>query len=227
MDGFRHENKYFISRAGYQMLRTRLQAMLETDSHIVHSDGRYMIRSLYFDDAAQSGLLDKVEGLQNREKFRIRFYDMDDSFIRLEDKQKFGQMTRKLSAPLTRSQTEQILDGDYWWMYDAGKESPLLRSFYLKTRTKVLRPSVIVDYYREAYVFMDVRITFDLDLQSGNYITDLFRTDIRTIPVLPSDRIIMEVKFDDALPNPVRQLLKPVRAARSAISKYELCRQFQ
>ena len=227
MDGFRHENKYFISRAGYQMLRTRLQAMLETDSHIVHRDGRYMIRSLYFDDASQSGLLDKVEGLQNREKFRIRFYDMNDSFIRLEDKQKFGQMTRKLSAPLTRAQTEQILDGDYWSLYDAGKEYPLLRSFYIKARTKVLRPSVIVDYYREAYVFLDVRITFDLDLQTGNYVTDLFRPDIRTIPVFPSDRIIMEVKFDDALPDPVRQLLKPVRATRSAISKYELCRRFQ
>lgn len=227
MDGFRHENKYYISRAGYQMLRTRLQTMMETDSHVVHSDGRYLIRSLYFDDAAQSGLLDKVEGVQNREKFRIRFYDMNDCFIRLEAKQKFNQMTRKISAPLTRSQTEQILDGNLWWMYDAGKEHPLLRSFYLKSRLKVLRPSVIVDYYREAYVFMDVRITFDMDLQSGNYITDLFRPDIRTIPVLPSDRLIMEVKFDDALPDSVRQLLKSVRGTRCAISKYELCRQFQ
>lgn len=227
MDGYRHENKYFINQAGYQMLRTRLQAMLETDSHIVHSDGRYMIRSLYFDDYNQSGLLDKVEGLENREKFRIRFYDMDDSFIRLEAKQKFGKMTRKLSAPLTRTQTEQILAGDLWPLYDAGKDQPLLRSFYLKSRTKVLRPSVIVDYYREAYVFLDVRITFDMDLQSGNYVTDLFRTDIRTIPVFPSDRMILEVKFDDALPNPVRQLLKPLRATRSAISKYELCRQYQ
>ena len=76
-------------------------------------------------------------------------------------------------------------------------------------------------------MFFYVRITFDMDLQSGNYVTDLFRSDIRTIPVFPSDRMILEVKFDDALPNPVRQLLKPVRATRSAISKYELCRQYQ
>ena len=84
MDGFRHENKYFISWAGYQFLRGRLAAMLETDSHAVQSDGRYKIRSLYFDDYKQSGLLDKVEGVETREKFRIRFYDMDDSFVRLE-----------------------------------------------------------------------------------------------------------------------------------------------
>ena len=120
MDGFRHENKYFISWAGYQFLRGRLAAMLETDSHAVQSDGRYKIRSLYFDDYKQSGLLDKVEGVETREKFRIRFYDMDDSFIRLESKQKHNQMTKKQAAPLTREQTDRLLAGDLWFLYDTG-----------------------------------------------------------------------------------------------------------
>ena len=138
MDGFRHENKYFISWAGYQFLRGRLAAMLETDSHAVQSDGRYKIRSLYFDDYKQSGLLDKVEGVETREKFRIRFYDMDDSFIRLESKQKHNQMTKKQAAPLTREQTDRLLAGDLWFLYDTG--DPLLKSFYLKSRTRLLRP---------------------------------------------------------------------------------------
>lgn len=120
MDGFRHENKYFISWAGYQFLRGRLAAMLETDSHAVQSDGRYKIRSLYFDDYKQSGLLDKVEGVETREKFRIRFYDMDDSFIRLESKQKHNQMTKKQAAPLTREQTDRLLAGDLWFYTTPG-----------------------------------------------------------------------------------------------------------
>lgn len=110
--------------------------MLETDSHAVQSDGRYKIRSLYFDDYKQSGLLDKVEGVETREKFRIRFYDMDDSFIRLESKQKHNQMTKKQAAPLTREQTDRLLAGDLWFLYDTG--DPLLKSFYLKSRTRLL-----------------------------------------------------------------------------------------
>lgn len=124
MDGYRHENKYYISTAGYQMLRGRLQAALETDPNTVHPDGKYMIRSLYFDDYCQTGLLDKVEGIEDREKFRIRFYDMRDDFIRLEAKQKRNNLTKKLSARLTRPQVERILAGDTWFLYDAGKEQP-------------------------------------------------------------------------------------------------------
>ena len=224
MKGYRHENKYFISRAGYEMLRTRLQAALETDGH-AGVDRRYMIRSLYFDDYVQSGLFDKVEGVETREKFRIRFYDMDDSFIRLESKQKHNMMTRKLSAPLTREQTQQILDGDVWFLQDTGQ--PLLQDFYIKCRTRLLRPAVIVDYMREAYIYRDVRITFDLDLQTGNYAFQLFDPTIVTIPVLSSDQIILEIKYDEELPFSIHQLLKPVPAVRSAISKYELCRRFQ
>ena len=128
MNGFRYENKYFISYAGYQMLRTRLRAAMCMDEN-TGEDGRYLIRSLYFDDYRQSGLQDKIEGVETREKFRIRFYDMDDSFIRLESKQKHNMMTKKETARLTRSQVEQILSGVLWSLYDS--DQPLLRSFYL------------------------------------------------------------------------------------------------
>lgn len=224
MNGFRYENKYFISYAGYQMLRTRLRAAMCMDEN-TGEDGRYLIRSLYFDDYGQSGLQDKIEGVETREKFRIRFYDMDDSFIRLESKQKHNMMTKKETARLTRSQVEQILSGDLWSLYDS--DQPLLRSFYLKSRTRLLRPAILVDYHREAYVYEDVRITFDYDLHSGNYNFDLFDRHAMTVPVFPSDRVILEVKYDDDLPYTIRQLLKPVPAVRCAISKYELCRQFQ
>ena len=224
MDGYRHENKFFISSAACRMLQGRLRAAMEQDEH-TGPDRRYLIRSLYFDDYLQSGLLDKVEGVEKREKFRIRFYDLDDRFIRLESKQKVNTMTRKLSAPLTREQADAILRGDLWEFHRS--EHELLRNFYLKARTRLLRPAVIVDYEREAYVFQDVRITFDHDLHTGNYATDLFSRDLFTLPVLPSDRVIMEVKYDDALPYFVRQLLKSTPAIRCAISKYELCRGLQ
>ena len=204
MDGYRHENKFFISSAACRMLQGRLRAAMEQDEH-TDPDRRYLIRSLYLDDYLQSGLVDR--------------------FIRLESKQKVNTMTRKLSAPLTREQADAILRGDLWEFHRS--EHELLRNFYLKARTRLLRPAVIVDYEREAYVFQDVRITFDHDLHTGNYATDLFSRDLFTLPVLPSDRVIMEVKYDDALPYFVRQLLKSTPAIRCAISKYELCRGLQ
>lgn len=225
MEGFRHENKYFISQGGYLFLRGRLAAMMRTDPNATRGDGRYFIRSLYFDDYNQSALLDKVEGIETREKFRLRFYDMNDGYIRLESKQKHNQYTQKRAVPLSREQADRLLAGDFWFLYDTG--DPLLREFYLKCRTRLLRPTVLVDYTREAYVFQDVRITFDLSLHTGNYQTNLFDPDAFTMPVLPGDRVILEVKFDEQLPYAVRQLLKPVAAVRCAISKYELCRQFQ
>ena len=225
MDGLRYENKYFISHAAYVQLKTRIAAGLDTDSHALNSGGCYHIRSLYFDDAANSGLFDKVDGVEKREKFRIRLYNGDDSFIRLESKQKLGQMTRKLSAPLTREQTERILRGDTWWMWES--EHELIRNFYLKLRTRLLRPAVIVDYDREPYVFEDVRITFDMDLRGGVYSHDLFNTELFTVSAMPSDRMILEVKYDEQLPYAVKKLLGTVPITRSAISKYEWCRRQQ
>ena len=224
MNGFRYENKYVLTTAGYRMLRTRLRALMEGDAN-VNEQGEYFIRSLYFDDAFQTGLTDKREGALLREKFRIRFYNMDDSFIRLESKQKHDYLTKKESAVLTRTMVEDILAGELWDLYDT--DQPLLRSFYLKSRNRRLRPAVIVDYTREAYTFEDVRITFDKDIRTANYDTDLFDPDLLTVPVLPGDRMILEVKYDDALPTAIARLLAPVPAVRTAFSKYDMCRQYQ
>ncbi len=224
MNGFRYENKYVLTTAGYRMLRTRLRALMEGDAN-VNEQGEYFIRSLYFDDAFRTGLTDKREGALLREKFRIRFYNMDDSFIRLESKQKHDYLTKKESAVLTRAMVEDILAGELWDLYDT--DQPLLRSFYLKSRNRRLRPAVIVDYTREAYTFEDVRITFDKDIRTANYNTDLFDPDLLTVPVLPGDRMILEVKYDDALPTAIARLLAPVPAVRTAFSKYDMCRQYQ
>ena len=225
LNSLRHEEKYYISYAGYLQLKARLSAALEMDKHTTHPDGKYAIRSVYFDDYCQSGLLDKVEGVENREKFRVRCYDYSDAIIRLEAKQKLGQMTRKLSATLTREQADKLLAGDLWALYD--DPQPLVRNFYLKARTRLLKPAVVVDYYREAFVYHDVRLTFDSNICSGRFGISLFDSSLPTVAVMPSDRLVLEVKYDEALPFAVKQLLKTVPLTRCAISKYALCREWQ
>jgi len=221
---YRFERKFFVSFAGYTALKARLLNGLNPDIH-ASQDGMYKIRSLYFDNYMSSALLEKLSGVDLREKYRIRFYDMDDSFIRLEVKQKNGEMIRKLTAPLDRGQVELILDGDISFLYDS--EHDLLKRFFAKCRTELFKPAVIVDYDREAYIYNDVRITFDHNVHTSNYNCNLFDPDVPTIPVLPPDRVILEVKYNERLPDFINKLLQPISSSISAISKYELCRQFQ
>lgn len=225
MKGYRYENKYIITTADYLTLTTRLKTLMSPDENVVNSEGEYFIRSLYFDDEFQSGLEDKREGALEREKFRIRFYNFDRSFIRLESKQKHNFLTRKESANLTYEEVKNILDGDIWDLFNS--EYELVRSFYLKSRLRHLRPKVIVDYVREAYTYNDVRITFDKNIRTANYQTNIFSKGVITLPCLPSNMMVLEVKYDDDLPYVIKKLLQPLAASQTAFSKYDMCRRFQ
>ena len=222
----RHELKYFINPAELEALRGRLRGALDMDEHCV--DGRpYVIRSLYFDDIDDSAFYDKQAGVMHRDKYRIRIYNFSDRAIFLERKRKMGDLIQKSSVQITRRLCDQLVDGNPAGLYKA--QNPLLQDMYVQMRTKLLRPRVLVDYAREAYIHPaeDVRITFDLNLRTALYSRDLFNPKVPT--VCPHDRNveILEVKFNDYLPDYVNALLSGVEAERSAVSKYILCRRYE
>ena len=222
----RHELKYFINPAELAALRARLRGTLAMDSHCV--EGRpYVIRSLYFDDIDDSAFYDKQAGVMHRDKYRIRVYHFSDKAIFLERKRKMGDLIQKSSVQITRRLCDQLVEGNPAGLYKA--QNPLLQDMYVQMRTKLLRPRVIVDYAREAYIHPaeDVRVTFDLDLRSGLHSHDLFNPNLPT--VCPHDRNveILEVKFNNYLPGYINALLHGVEAERSAISKYVLCRRYE
>ncbi len=222
----RHELKYFINPAELAALRARLRGALAMDSHCV--GGRpYVIRSLYFDDIEDSAFYDKQAGVMHRDKYRIRIYRYSDKEIFLERKRKLGDLIQKSSVQITRRLCDQLIQGDPSGLYRSS--NPLLQDVYVQMRTRLLRPRVIVDYAREAYLHPaeDVRITFDLSLRSGLYSSDLFNPHLPT--VCPHDRNveILEVKFNNYLPDYINALLHSVEAERSAVSKYILCRRYE
>ncbi|MBQ8972997.1 MAG: polyphosphate polymerase domain-containing protein [Clostridia bacterium] len=222
----RHEIKYFIHPAEVEDLRIRLRRALTMDSHCI--GGRpYIIRSLYFDDIENSAFFDKIDGVQFRDKYRIRIYKMSDAEIFLERKRKLGDLIQKSSVQITRRLCDQIISGDPRGLYRSS--NALLQDMFVQMRTRLLRPRVIVDYEREAYLYPteDVRITFDLKLRSGLSSVELFNPSIPT--VCPHDRNveILEVKFNNYLPQHIQHLLRGVRVEKSAISKYVLCRRFE
>lgn len=222
----RHELKYFINPAEVEMLRARLRPVLRLDNHC-RGGKPYVIRSLYFDDIEDSAYLDKLDGVMHRDKYRIRIYRYSDQEIFLERKRKLGDLIQKSSVQITRRLCDQIISGDPRGLHKAA--NPLLQDMYVQMRTRLLRPRVIVDYAREAYVHPaeNTRLTFDLNLRSGLYSSDLFNPHLPT--VCPHDRNvqILEIKFDNYLPHYIAALLNGVSAERSAISKYVLCRRFE
>ena len=218
---FRHEWKHEISYSDMVALRHRLGAVMQRDSNAV--DGKYFIRSLYFDNAADKALREKLDGVNNREKFRIRYYNLDTTVIHLEKKSKCNGLGNKEMTPLTADEAQQIVNGSWEWMKDADR--PLVQELYSKMQSQGLRPKTIVDYTREPFVYVpgNVRVTLDYDIRTGLRSVNFLNPDCVTIPAGNSP-IILEVKWDAFLPNIIRDMVQLEGRHASAFSKYAICR---
>ena len=216
----RHEIKHEINYSDMITIRHRLNAVAYHDPHAI--DGKYFIRSLYFDNLADKALMEKVNGLSRREKFRIRYYNGDTSVIHLEKKSKIDHLGNKQSAPLTSQQAQSIVDGDTEWMLDS--EHQLIRELYSKMKSQGIAPKTIVDYTREPFIYPagNVRVTLDYNVRSGMRCTDFLDPDCVTVPV--SDSIILEVKWDGFLPDIIRDAVALADRREGAFSKYAACR---
>lgn len=217
---YRHEYKHEISRSDMLVLRSRLSAVMKSDAHAI--DGKYFIRSLYFDNAQDKALMEKINGVNIREKFRIRYYNHDTSVIHLEKKSKVNGLCLKESTALTSEQAQAIADGDYSWMMDSGE--PLIQELYSKILNQGLRPKTIVDYEREPYVFTagNVRVTLDYNIRTGLGCTDFLNPDCITVPA--GDAVILEVKWDGYLPDIIRDAVQLTSCRTGNYSKYAVCR---
>lgn len=220
----RHELKYNINNTQYLLLSRKLKAVLKPDKH-AGPDGRYHIRSLYFDDFRNTALFEKHAGVSRRKKYRIRIYNLKDDVIKLERKSKIDYYINKETVHLTREQANRIITGDISFL--SKSDNRLLRAFYLECRRNILRPNVLVDYYREAYIYPvgNVRITFDIDLHTGLNSIDLFNKDTLTIGISDYPKIL-EIKYDNVLPEIVRGLLPGTIKPWQAIGKFVISKKF-
>jgi hypothetical protein len=202
-------------------IRQRLSAVAQRDAHSV--DGKYFIRSLYFDNLYDKALREKIDGVNMREKFRIRFYNNDPSIIHLEKKSKINGLCNKASTSLTYDEAQSIVHGDTDWMARSDRE--LVCELYSKMKSQSLRPKTIVDYTREPFVYGpgNVRVTIDYNIRTGLWCTDFLNPDAITIPVRDNP-IILEVKWDEFLPTVIRDAVSLTSRRASAFSKYAACR---
>lgn len=221
---YRNELKYLCSEGDIQIIQSRIAPICAHDSH-TSADGTYHIRSVYFDDPQNRYYYENENGTDPREKFRIRIYNGSDSRITLECKQKSRTMTHKESCRLTKEQYYAIVNGD---VLDRCGDNPLLNRFETLRRTTKLEPKVIVAYDRTPFVYGpgNVRITFDRNIGSTTDISRFFDPNIPLRPILPTGKHILEVKYDEFLPNFLYASMSLGCLRQTAFSKYYLCRKF-
>ncbi len=220
---YRHELKFKISNAAAEVLKQKLSLILDKDKFAYYKDGSYLIKSLYFDDRDSSSYYEKMDGVLYRKKYRIRMYNDDESFIRLEKKMKHNNFTAKEQILISKDIYSKILNGK---IDEIDKPKGLLLEFINDYKTKGLVPSIIVEYHRLAFTYpiSEVRITFDSNVQSGLYNYDLFDTKYPRFDVLEPGMQVLEVKFNEVLPLHIANILNDIPSAREAVSKFAICR---
>ena len=220
---FRSERKYLCSEGQLRILEARLRPLMQPDSH-QEREGGYLVRSVYFDDLDNRFLTENLRGLDDRVKYRIRAYEGRDDVIRLEAKHKVHGMTKKEACPLTREECDRLLAGE---RPAFSRELPKpLRMLWVELQTATVRPRMLVSYTRTAYVLKsgNVRITFDRDIAATPAYGRLFDHPLPLEPVLPPGQHILEVKYDELIPDYLMQVLETGELMQNPFSKYVMSR---
>ena len=222
--GLRHEWKHELNYLDLLVVRQRMRAVAKPDPHAI--DGKYQIRSLYFDNLNDKALREKIDGVNKREKFRMRYYNGDTSFIHLGKKTRENGLGDKFSARLSVSEAQRIVNGEISWMAEC-RDRPLLQELYSQMLGQGLEPKTIVDYTREPFVYGpgNVRVTLDYDIRTGLSCTDFLNPDAVTIPAAQAP-IILEVKWDGFLPQVIKDAVQLESRHAAAFCKYAACRMY-
>lgn len=223
MRKYRNEIKFVINKDTAEILKNKLSYLMSVDTNSTLDDNSYLIRSLYFDDSYSNAYYEKIDGVEYRKKYRIRIYNNDTNFIRLECKYKHENKTSKDQILIDKNICDKIVNGNIEEL-DISQPN-LLTKFVIDYRSRNLRPSVIVDYKRLAYTYpvSDVRVTFDSKIKSGRYDYNLYDKDLNTYKVIDDNEVVLEVKFNEILPEQIAIVLSTVPMVRQAFSKFAIC----
>ena len=223
MRKYRNEIKFIINKDSAEILKNKLSLIMDLDQNSTE-DNSYLIRSLYFDDINSTAYYEKMDGVEYRKKYRIRLYNNDTNFIRLECKYKHENKTSKDQILIDKNICDRIIDGSIKNLKI--EEENLLTKFIIDSKLNNLIPSIIVDYKRLAYTYpvSEVRVTFDSKIRSGRYNYNLYDEDLSTYKVIDDNEVVLEVKFNEILPESIAIILSTVPMIRQAFSKFAICR---
>ncbi len=221
----RSETKYHLGVTEYGKLSRLLPELLMADEN--NGLYGYRVRSLYFDGAMDSDYYEKVDGIENRKKIRLRIYNQDRSKVKLEMKIKKNLYQSKESIWIEYEDAILLQNGDYDCLekYD----DPLASKLRHLMVVNGYRPSVLIEYLRRAYYseVSKTRITIDSELSSSEHMLDLYADSSVLVPVRGNIFAVLEVKSTGGLPSWVQSQIAPICESARAVSKYRESRWFK
>lgn len=222
---FRNELKFLCTDMQLAVIRANLRPLLRLDEYVDPELGYYTISSLYFDDYEDSCFYENEYSVGIRRKFRIRTYNDSKQIIKLEKKAKDNTLSRKTGCTLQEEDYWELFHGDvsalYWRTEDA-----LLKEFCLEIMTKCFQPKVIVRYERTAFTDFpgNVRVTLDRNITASWQKDRFLDGDYMRAPVLPGGMNLLEIKYDEFLPDYVKQAIQMDGLYQTTFSKYYMAR---
>lgn len=220
---WRHELKFFLSRADYEYARNILRELMCRDGYA--SEGEYPLRNLYFDTIADESVIEKLDGIESRDKYRLRSYGSQYPWVKLERKRKRNDYVNKTSVVLSDDDARALVGGDYHMLLECSTAGA--RSLYFDFARQYLHPVVLIDYTREPYTlpYNEIRVTFDKDISIsvGSHL-DMFDWAVETRQIQPQEVVIMEVKYNVCLPSWFKDVLSLESCTSAAIGKYAIAR---
>lgn len=228
----RFEYKYIVHNSILEPLREAIFPLIDVDKYAaVLKNNQYTVRSVYLDTPRFEYYFEKIDGVKNRKKVRIRGYELLDSgeIVFLEIKRKYDIPILKHRAPLSFSQIGGMLSGNLLELnstFESDQSKRNINRFLYQVFSKNLRPVVLVVYDREAYLSKfdsNVRITFDKNLRGRAYpsVNSLFE-EVGMKSVMDGF-FILEVKFNDHFPGWLKPILARYNLKKCSASKYVMC----
>ena len=220
---YRYEYKYLISSQTADIFRGRISTIMRPDSH---SDGKYTVNNLYLDDMYDSFYHAKYFGQLQRDKFRLRYYNDDMTFIRLERKHKDGIVSYKETIQITEEQYFMVRAGDFRFIDN--EKAQLWKQLGVLNRLRCLRPTAEYAYWREVYVYEpgNIRFTFDSPpfTLNGERLHS-YDPRISTYGAEEYSPLMLEVKYTGFMPEIIKRLINGLPLAHTGISKYNVVRE--
>jgi SPX domain protein involved in polyphosphate accumulation len=226
---FRYERKFVVTEHAADAIRDFVCAYLPRDEHMSGTDRYgYRVYSVYLDTPSLSLYRQSCDGIKNRFKLRIRFYDgAADSPAFLEIKKRTTETIHKLRAVVSKRAAENVLRGG--WISSAEVISPSegsLRALteFLECRDRLhARPTAVISYQREAYVSPTaeaVRVTFDRKIAGHLYRPETGLAIPCDEAVVAVKGAVLELKYNGRAPRWMHDLVTSFGLQRRSFPKY-------
>lgn len=230
----RFEYKYVVPINLLESIRKEISNFTIPDTFVLKEmNNEYVVRSIYFDTPHLSAYFEKIEGVRNRRKLRIRSYNNQEETnnVFLEIKSKIDQRGTKHRAVFNFRDLPELFktkEIEKYILSSSDKEIAIATAqrFLFNLIRSSMKPVVLVTYNREAFQGRfdnSLRITFDKKMRylPFPYLKQLYEEE--TLRDVFSKYFIIEIKFNDGYAQWLQSIINKYNLTRQSISKYGLC----